>query len=76
MSHIVTLRLNATIEIFSAGSPDEAARLAQDLLSKRFLNEFPVRLPSSESAGKLHLVFDAKPILAVIGEGEDPAPDA
>ena len=75
MPHIVTLRLKATIEIAGAGSPDEAARLAPDLLPKRFLNEFPVTLPSSGGAGKLHLAFDAKPRVGVIGEGEYPAPN-
>ena len=75
MPHIVTLRLKATVEIADAGSPDEAARLAQDLLAKRFLIEFPRVLPSAAGAGTLHLAFDAKPLVGVIGDGEDPAPD-
>ena len=75
MLHTVSLRLNATIEIFNAGSREAAERIARDLLDKRFLTEFPVRLRSSERAGKLHLAFDAKPLVGVIGEGEDPAPN-
>ena len=75
MPHTVTLRLIASVEIPDAGSPDEAARLAQDLLTNRFLIEFPRTLPSRAGAGTLNLTFDAKPFVAVIGEGEDPAPD-
>ena len=76
MPHIVTLRLKATIEITDAGSPDEAARLAQDLIANHFLNQFPLVLPESAGSGKLHLALNAQPIVSVIGEGEDPAPDA
>ena len=75
MPHIVTLRLVATVNISNAGSPDEAARLAEDLIANRFLIEFPRVMPSAAGAGTLNLAFDAKPLVGVIGEGEDPAPD-
>ena len=75
MPHTVTLRLNATIEIFYADSCDGAERIARDLLERRFLNEFPVKLPMSEMAGPLLLAFTVSPVVSGIGEGENTAPN-
>jgi hypothetical protein len=70
MPHSVTLRLLATVEIADAGSHDDAARMAQDLLA-----DVPLLLTSPFGPRAVRLGLDHDPIVSVTGEGEDPAPD-
>ena len=70
MPHFVTLRLLATVEIPDAGSPDEASAISQAALADVTVD---VWLNGREYLARLRL--DELPVVAVIGEGEDPAPD-
>jgi hypothetical protein len=70
MLHLVTLRVLATVENPDGGSPDEAARRAQDLCA-----DVPLLLTSPLGPRAVRLGLDVESLVSVIGEGEDPPKD-
>ena len=68
-SHSVTLRLVATVEV-EAGSPDEAASVATSAFT-----DLKITVPFRGTQLPAHIGFRTPDVIAVAGEGEDPASD-
>ena len=68
-SHSVTLRPVATVEV-EAGSPDEAAWVATSAFT-----DLKITVPFQGTQLPAHIGLGAPNVIAVAGEGEDPASD-
>ena len=68
-SHSVTLRLVATVEV-EAGSPDEAASVATSAFA-----DLKITVPFQGTQLPAHFGLGTLNVIAVTGEGEDPASD-